>query len=245
MSIVPRFFVPLGTVPHAERLAFLTQDVRAAGTVFGFYGASAAIGARPGEMALMVVRRYRAEDLHRQVVLVFQQDRTFAGALSKLYAARGKPLGFEGQHRWCAIPEPGFLADETYALLAQRYPTLLLIEEQADRYGGQGARIVVLGSDGFKQRPPLKLAPLPKPVPVKPLIVVSPPKPKAAPQPVAKVVPLRPRISGVGDNSRPPLPPLPLSRRRRLRSVVALNEKVERQVVDEFRRLLTVLSHYG
>jgi hypothetical protein len=239
MSIVPRFFAPLGTVPHAERLAFLTQDVRAAGTVFGFYGASAAIGARPGEMALMVVRRYRPEDLHRQVVLVFQQDRTFAGAISKLYAARGKPLGFEGQHRWCAIPEPGFLADETYALLAQRFPTLLLIEEQAEK-----ARIVVFGSDGFKQRPPLKLAPLPKPVPVKPLIVVPPPKPKA-PQPIAKVVPLRPRISGIGDSSRPPLPPLPLSRRRRLRSVVALNEKVERQVVDEFRRLLTVLSHYG
>lgn len=243
MSIAPRFFAPLGTVPHAERLAFLTQDVRAAGTVFGFYGAAAAIGARPADVALMVVRRYRPEDLHRQVVLVFQQDRAFAGALGKLYAARGKPLGFEGQNRWCAIPEPGFLADESYALLAQRFATLLLIEEDKP---GAAARIVVFGSDGFKQRPPLKLAPLPRPEPPKPQIAVPPPKPKAPAAGLAKVVPLRPRpqpqtmLPG-----RAALPPLPLNRRRRLRSVVALNEKVEREVVDEFRRLLTILSHYG
>ncbi len=238
MSFAPRFFAALGTVPHAERLAFLTQDVRAAGTVFGFYGAAAAIGARPTEMALIVVRRYRPEDLHRQVVLVFQQDRKFAEALSKLYAARGKPLGFEGQYRWCAIPEPTFMAPETFALLAQRFPTLLMIEEQEDK-----ARIVVYGSEGFKQRPPLKLAPLPKPVPPKPQIAVPPPKPKAPPA-AAKVVPLRPFAAPPGAN-RAPLPPLPLSRRRRLRSVVALNEKVERQVVNEFRRLLTVLAYYG
>ncbi len=246
MSIAPRFFAPLGTVPHAERLAFLNQDVRAAGTVFGFYGAAAAIGARPGDLALLVVRRHRPEDLHRQMVLVFQQDRKFADALGKLYAARGKPLGFEGQYRWCAIPEPAFLADETYALMAARFATLLLVEEQP---GGQ-SRILVLGSDGFRQRPPLKLAPLPQPAAPapKPKIAVPPPKPKAPAIAAAKVVPLRPRPTvpvAAPPAGRAPLPPLPLNRRRRLRSAVALNETVEREVVDEFRRLLTILSHYG
>lgn len=235
MSIAPRFFNAIGTVPHAERLAFLTQDVRAAGTVLGFYGAAAAIGAKPAEVALMVVRRYRADDKHRQIVLVFQQDPAFASALSKLYAARGKPLGFEAQNRWCAIPEPGFLAEETYAMLAARFPTLLLIEEAPD-----GARISVHASTGFKQHPRLKLSPLPKPAP----------KPEIRPsvKPSAKVVPLRPKPASAPQ----PTPraaqkagPLPLASKRRLRSVVALNERVERQVVDEFRRLLQVVSLYG
>ena len=245
MSIAPRFFNAIGTVPHAERLAFLTQDVRAAGTVLGFYGAAAAIGAKPAEVALMVVRRYRADDKHRQIVLVFQQDPAFASALAKLYAARGKPLGFEAQNRWCAIPEPGFLAEETYAMLAARFPTLLLIEEAPD-----GARISVHASTGFKQHPRLKLSPLPKPPVQKPAMQNPAPKPEIRPsvKPSAKVVPLRPKPASAPQ----PVPragqkaaPLPLASKRRLRSVVALNERVERQVVDEFRRLLQVVSLYG
>ncbi len=239
MSIAVRFFNAIGTVPHAERLAFLTQDVRAAGTVLGFYGAAAAIGAKPAEVALMVVRRYRPDDKHRQIVLVFQQDPAFASALSKLYAARGKPLGFEAQNRWCAIPEPGFLAEETYAMLAARFPTLLLIEESPE-----GPRIAVHASTGFKQHPRLKLSPLPKVAAIK----AEPPKPeiKPAPKSSAKVVPLRPKPASAPQPApRAKAQPLPLARKRRLRSAVALNERVERQVVDEFRRLLQVVSLYG
>lgn len=244
MSIAPRFFTAIGTVPHAERLAFLTQDVRAAGTVLGFYGAAAAIGAKPAEVALMVVRRYRPDDKHRQIVLVFQQDPAFATALAKLYAARGKPLGFEAQNRWCAIPEPGFLAEETYAVLAARFPTLLLIEESPE-----GPRIAVHASTGFKQHPRLKLSPLP-PIP-KPAAAPQPEASKPAAKPTAKVLPLRPKLAAA--SKKPALPKatpqkaaaLPLASKRRLRSAVALNERVERQVVDEFRRLLQVVSLYG
>src|SRR3546814_3885008 len=77
----------------------------------------------------MEVRRQSPADLHRQVVLVFQKDPSFADGLARLYRARRRPIGFEGEQRWCAIPEPSFLADETFALLAARFPTLLLIEE--------------------------------------------------------------------------------------------------------------------
>jgi len=239
MSIAPRFFTAIGTVPHAERLAFLTQDVRAAGTVLGFYGAAAAIGAKPAEVALMVVRRYRPDDKHRQIVLVFQQDPAFATALAKLYAARGKPLGFEAQNRWCAIPEPGFLAEETYAMLAARFPTLLLIEESPD-----GPRISVHASTGFKQHPRLKLSPLPKPPAQKPAPPPEAPKPTA--RPTAKVLPLRPRpVAAPKKSASQKAAALPLASKRRLRSAVALNERVERQVVDEFRRLLQVVSLYG
>lgn len=233
MTLEPRFFAAIGTLRHAERLSFLTQDVRAAGTVLGFFGAAAALGAKPAELVLLVCRRYSPADLHRQVVLVFQQDRTFAEALAKLYRAHGRPLGFEAQHRWCAIPEPAFLRDETFALLAARYPTLLLIEEDEE---GK-LQVEVHASSGFKTRPQLKLAPLPprkpKPevasaakvmqMPVRPATASAQPIIAAAAQAAAQIVPLRPR---------------------KLRSAVALNETVERRVVDEFRRLLrTVAQH--
>lgn len=236
--IIPRFFTAIGTVPHAERLAFLTQDVRAAGTVFGFYGAAAAIGARPSEIVLLVARRQRAEMAGRQIVLVFQQDEGFSTALAKLYRARGRPIGFEAQRRWCAIPEEAFLADETFAMLAARFPTLMLVEEAAK--AGESAAISVLASGGFRRRPALKLAPLP---PRK-----TAPKPPAPEREAANVVPLpvRPKPAAAAAPSRPvPLPqPLP-PRRRRLRSAVALNEQVERRVVNEFRRLLEVVAYYG
>src|SRR5690606_4369482 len=104
MKLEPRFFRPLGTLRHAERLNFLSKDVRAAGTVMGFFGAAAALGARPEELVLLVCRRHSPADLHRQVVLVFQPNRGLTEALTRLYRAHGRPLGFEGQQRWCAIP---------------------------------------------------------------------------------------------------------------------------------------------
>lgn len=238
--IIPRFFTAIGTVPHAERLAFLTQDVRAAGTVFGFYGAAAAIGARPSEIVLLVSRRQRREAAGRQVVLVFQQDESFSTALAKLYRARGRPIGFEAQRRWCAIPEEAFLADETFAMLAARFPTLMLVEEGARE--GESAAISVLASGGFRRRPALKLMPLP---PRKPA-----PQPAAPARAAAKVVPLpvRPKPAAAAPPPRPVLPAMPQAlppRRRRLRSAVALNEQVERRVVNEFRRLLEVVAYYG
>ncbi|MFN4311891.1 MAG: hypothetical protein ACK4FK_15005 [Ferrovibrio sp.] len=235
MNLQPRFFNPIGTLPHADRLGFLTQDVRAAGTVLGFFSAAAALGARPDELALLVCRRHSPQDVHRQIVLVFHKDGAFTDAMQRLYRAHGRPLGFEAQKRWCATPEPSFLADETYALLAARFPNLLLIEELPD---GK-RRIAVYASAGFRDHPKLKLAPLsqamggavtrpaakvtplpprPRPLPEKPL-----PRP-AAMAAAAQVVPLRPR---------------------KLRSAVALNEKVERKVVDEFRRLLRTVALYS
>jgi len=242
MALVPLFFSAIGTVPQAQRLAFLTQDVRAAGTVLGFYGAAAAIGAKPGELALMVVRRYQPTDRDRQIVIVYQQDAGFSGQVRRLYAARGKPLGFEAQNRWCTIPEPHLLRGETFALLAARFKTLLLIEETGD-----GPSLVVFASQGFQQRPGLKLAPLPKPPP-KPVLKPASGQPEAARQLQARPAAVR------ADRMRPAPPvgrtgliaaPVPLARKRRLRSVVALNAQVERKVVDEFRRLLQVVSYYG
>lgn len=234
MSLQPRFFSPIGTIRHADRLGFLSQDVRAAGTVLGFFGAAAALGAQADELALLVCRRHSPADLHRQVVLVFHKDAPFADSLARLYRAHGRPLGFEAQQRWCAIPEPSFLADETFALLAARYPTLLLIEE--DDAGL--SRITVFASAGFREHPKLKLAPL------------SQAAMPAAPAQPAKITPLpsRPRI---------PVPPRPQSPRpmmtapvvplrpRRLKSVVALNEHVERKVVSEFRRLIRTVAAYS
>lgn len=240
MRLGSRFFLPIGTMRHAGRLGFLSQDVRSAGTVLGFFAAAAALGARPEELALMVCRRHSPDDLHRQIVLVFQRDPGLADALAKLYRARGRPIGFEAEQRWCAIPEPAFLADETFALLAAKYPTLLLIEE-SDPPGGP-MRIEVLASGGFNSHPKLNIAPLqaaraaPKAAPRKPATVMpmparkpAPPRPAvaAAPRPAARnaqVVPLRPR---------------------RLKSTVALNERVERQVVNEFRRLLRTVALYS
>jgi hypothetical protein len=233
MTLNPRFFAPIGTLRHADRLGFLTQDVRAAGTVLGFFGAAAALGARPDELALLVCRRHSPADLHRQFVLVFHKDLNFADNLARLYRAHNRPLGFEAQRRWCAIPEPSFLADETFALLAARFPTLLLIEEDSDGRSD----VAVYASAGFKEHPKLKLAPLGPsrsgignagakvmPMPRRPSaapILRPSPRPVAAPAPV---VPLRPR---------------------KLKSVVALNENVERQVVDEFRRLLKTVAQYS
>ncbi|HEX6956806.1 MAG TPA: hypothetical protein VF194_02385 [Ferrovibrio sp.] len=234
MRLEPRFFSAIGTLRHAERLNFLTQDVRAAGTVLGFFGAAAALGAKPTELVLLVCRRYKPADLHRQIVIVFQQDRPFAESLAKLYRAHGRPLGFQGQQRWCAIPEPAFLRDETFALLAARFPTLLLIDEEDD---GR-LRIEVHASSGFKTRPVLKLAPLPQrdaPAAAAAQVMRMPPRPAVAAaslRPVAQpatsrpaqIVPLRPR---------------------KLKSGVALNETVERRVVDEFRRLLRTVAQYS
>ena len=229
MTLNPRFFSPIGTLRHADRLGFLTQDVRAAGTVLGFFGAAAALGAQPDELALLVCRRHGPNDLHRQIVLVFHKDANFADNLGRLYKAHNRPLGFEAQRRWCAIPEPSFLPDETFALLAARYPTLLLIEELPD---GR-SEIAVYASAGFREHPKLKLAPLGQPRPianagakVMPLLRRAPaPQPASRPATVAApVVPLRPR---------------------KLKSAVALNEAVERQVVNEFRRLIQAVSHYS
>ena len=234
MTLQPRFFSPIGTLRHADRLGFLTQDVRAAGTVLGFFGAAAALGAQADELALLVCRRHSPDDLHRQVVLVFHKDPAFADSLMKLYRAHGRPLGFEAQKRWCAIPEPAFLADETFALLAARFPSLLLIDEEAP---GK-TEVLVYASAGFREHPKLKVAPLgaaavvaPRPIakitplPRRPAMVAQPvPRPMPRPQVAAPVVPLRPR---------------------KLKSVVALNENVERQVVSEFRRLIQAVSGYS
>jgi len=240
----PRFFSEIGTVPHAERLNFLTQDVRAAGTVFGFYGAAAAIGAKPTEVALMVWRKHRPDDRHRQIVLVFQQDSAFARTMTRLYASRGKRIGFEGQQRWCAIAEPDFLGPETYALLAARFPTLLVVEEldPAQDEEGRRAHTAVFASAGFTQRPKLRLAPSPirKPAP-KPQ-QARPAAPRPQPRPAAKVVPIRPSVKPAAP---PPSPAPSLPSRRPLRSAVALNERVERQVVNEFRRLIEIAAYYG
>lgn len=229
MTLNPRFFNPIGTLRHAERLGFLTQDVRAAGTVLGFFGAAAALGARPDELALLVCRRHSPNDLHRQLVLVFHKDPNFADNLGRIYRAHNRPLGFEAQRRWCAIPEPSFLPDETFALLAARFPTLLLIEELPD---GR-SEIAVYASAGFKEHPKLKLAPL------------------GQPRPAAKVMPLPRRVPAPQPASRPAprpataaAPVVPL-RPRKLKSTVALNEAVERQVVNEFRRLIQAVSHYS
>lgn len=228
MRLEPRFFSPIGTLRHAERLNFLAKDIRAAGTVMGFFGAAAALGAKPEELVLLVCRRHSPADLHRQVVLVFQPNRGLAEALTRLYRAHGRPLGFEGQQRWCAIPEPGFLRDETFALLAAHFPTLLMIEEIAPG----DLNIAVHASSGFKTHPKLKLAPLgeaAKPVPAAKVTPLSPRPAAAAPQPIltprpAQVVPLRPR---------------------KLKSGVALSENVERRVVNEFRRLLQTVASYS
>lgn len=238
MKLEPRFFSPIGTLRHAERLNFLSKDIRAAGTVMGFFGAAAALGAKPEELVLLVCRRHSPADLHRQVVLVFQPNRGLAEALTRLYRAHGRPLGFEGQQRWCAIPEPGFLRDETFALLAAHFPTLLMIEETAPSSPEKMGilDIAVHASSGFKSHPKLKLAPLAeraKSVPAAAAVKVTPlpPRPAAAAAPLpiatprpAQVVPLRPR---------------------KLKSGVALNETVERRVVNEFRRLLQTVAAYS
>ena len=105
-------------------------------------------------------------------------------------------------------------------------------------------------STGFKQHPRLKLSPLPKPPVQKPTVQNPAPKPEIRPsvKPSAKVVPLRPKPASApqpAPRAAQKAAPLPLASKRRLRSVVALNERVERQVVDEFRRLLQVVSLYG
>ncbi|HLT76791.1 MAG TPA: hypothetical protein VKZ87_05335 [Ferrovibrio sp.] len=234
MKLEPRFFSPIGTLRHAERLNFLSKDVRAAGTVMGFFGAAAALGARPEELVLLVCRRHSPADLHRQVVLVFQPNRGLTEALTRLYRAHGRPLGFEGQQRWCAIPEPGFLRDETFALLAAHFPTLLMIEETA----AGDLDIAVHASSGFKSHPKLKLAPLGDGT-----------KPAVAAAPAAKVTPLPRSAAAPTPQPQPitapqaarPAQVVPL-RPRRLKSGVALNEHVERRVVNEFRRLLQMVA---
>lgn len=228
MTLIPRFFAPIGTLRHADRLGFLTQDVRAAGTVLGFFGAAAALGARPDELALLVCRRHSPADLHRQIVLVFHKDAVFADNLARLYRAHNRPLGFEAQRRWCAIPEPSFLADETFALLAARFPTLLLIDEDQD---GR-ADVAVYASAGFKEHPKLKLAPLNGRPAAK---VMALPRRAPSPQPILRPSP-RPEMTAA--------PVVPL-RPRKLKSTVALNENVERQVVNEFRRLLKTVALYS
>lgn len=233
MTLNPRFFSPIGTLRHADRLGFLTQDVRAAGTVLGFFGAAAALGARPDELALLVCRRHGPNDLHRQIVLVFHKDPSFADNLGRLYKAHNRPLGFEAQRRWCAIPEPSFLPDETFALLAARFPTLLLIEELPD---GR-SEIAVYASAGFKEHPKLKLAPLGQQRPTVSAGAKVMPLPRRAPAPQPAPRP-QPRAAAVA------APVVPL-RPRKLKSAVALNEAVERQVVNEFRRLIQAVSHYS
>jgi hypothetical protein len=232
----PRFFNAIGTLRHADRLGFLTQDARAAGTVLGFFGAAAALGARPDELVLMVCRRHSAADLHRQVVLVFQQNAGLADELSRLYRAHGRPLGFEAQKRWCAIPEPAFLADETFALLAARFPNLLLIEQDA---AGKSS-VAVYASAGFREHPQLKIAPLAGRVAAA----------ASAPRAPAKVTPLPRRVIPVPPRPMPqslgnPMAPVVPLRPRKLKSVVALNETVEKQVVSELRRLIRAVSHYS
>ncbi|WP_341896720.1 hypothetical protein [Ferrovibrio terrae] len=231
MTLNPRFFNPIGTLRHADRLGFLTQDVRAAGTVLGFFGAAAALGARPDELALLVCRRHSPNDLHRQIVLVFHKDPGFADNLGRLYRAHNRPLGFEAQRRWCAIPEPSFLPDETFALLAARFPTLLLIEEEHD---GR-AHVAVYASAGFKEHPKLKLAPLAARPAAK---VMALPRRAPAPQPILRP---QPRPAVMAATPRASIVPL---RPRKLKSTVALNEKVERQVVNEFRRLIKTVALY-
>lgn len=233
MTLNPRFFSPIGTLRHADRLGFLTQDVRAAGTVLGFFGAAAALGARPDELALLVCRRHGPNDLHRQIVLVFHKDPNFADNLGRIYKAHNRPLGFEAQRRWCAIPEPSFLADETFALLAARFPSLLLIEELPD---GR-SEIAVYASAGFKEHPKLKVAPLGQPRLSANTGAKVTPLPRRAPTPQSVPRP-QPRAATVA------APVVPL-RPRRLKSTVALNENVERQVVNEFRRLIQAVSHYS
>lgn len=235
MTLNPRFFTPIGTLRHADRLGFLTQDVRAAGTVLGFFGAAAALGARPDELALLVCRRHSPDDLHRQIVLVFHKDPAFSDSLMRLYRAHNRPLGFEAQQRWCAIPEPAFLADETFALLAARFPSLLLIDETAP---GK-TDVLVYASAGFKEHPKLKVAPLGAAAQI------------ASPKPMAKITPL-PRRPANADHPTPrPMPrpavaaPVVPLRPRKLKSVVALNETVERQVVSEFRRLIQAVANYS
>lgn len=230
MTLIPRFFSPIGTLRHADRLGFLSQDIRAAGTVLGFFGAAAALGARPDELALLVCRRHSPNDLHRQIVLVFHKDPGFTDNLSRLYKAHNRPLGFEAQRRWCAIPEPSFLSDETFALLAARFPTLLLIEELPD---GR-SEMAVYASAGFKEHPTLKLAPLGQTRPAAKVM----PLPRRAPVPQTA-----PRMQA---SSAPPIaaPVVPL-RPRKLKSTVALNDAVERQVVNEFRRLIQAVAHYS
>jgi hypothetical protein len=229
MTLNPRFFSPIGTLRHADRLGFLTQDVRAAGTVLGFFGAAAALGARPDELALLVCRRHGPNDLHRQIVLVFHKDPNFADNLGRIYKAHNRPLGFEAQRRWCAIPEPSFLPDETFALLAARFPTLLLIEELPDGRSD----IAVYASAGFKEHPKLKVAPLGQPRPA--AKVMSLPRRTPVPQPATRS---QPRVAAIA------APVVPL-RPRKLKSTVALNETVEREVVNEFRRLIQAVSHYS
>ena len=233
MTLNPRFFSPIGTLLHADRLGFLTQDVRAAGTVLGFFGAAAALGARPDELALLVCRRHGPNDLHRQIVLVFHKDPNFADNLGRIYKAHNRPLGFEAQRRWCAIPEPSFLADETFALLAARFPSLLLIEELPD---GR-SEIAVYASAGFKEHPKLKVAPLGQPRLSANTGAKVTPLPRREPTPQSVPRP-QPRAATVA------APVVPL-RPRRLKSTVALNENVERQVVNEFRRLIQAVSHYS
>lgn len=234
MTLQPRFFSPIGTLRHADRLGFLTQDARSAGTVLGFFGAAAALGAQADELALLVCRRHSPADLHRQIVLVFHKDPAFADSLMRLYRAHNRPLGFEAQQRWCAIPEPAFLADETFALLAARFPSLLLIDEAVP---GK-AEVLVYASAGFKEHPILKVAPLGA-------------MPTMAPRPAAKVTPL-PRRPATTEHPAPrPMPrpavaaPVVPLHPRKLKSVVALNETVERQVVSEFRRLLQAVASYS
>lgn len=231
MTLTPRFFAPIGTLRQPDRLNFLTRDVRSAGTVLGFFAAAAALGAEPGELALLVVRRHSPADLHRQVVLVFHKDPGFADGLARLYRAHSRPLGVEAQKRWCAVPEPSFLADETFALLAARFPNLLVIEED----DGGAKRVGVYASAGFKEHPKLKLAPLA----VAATANVTPLPPRSAPQSV--------RPSAMQDQgARMPRPaPVVSLRPRRLRSTVALNEVVERRVVDQFRRLLVTVAAYS
>jgi hypothetical protein len=233
MTLNPRFFNAIGTLRHADRLGFLTQDVRAAGTVLGFFGAAAALGARPDELALLVCRRHSPNDLHRQIVLVFHKDAVFADNLARLYRAHNRPLGFEAQRRWCAIPEPSFLPDETFALLASRYPTLLLIEEMPDGRSD----VAVFASSGFKEHPKLKLAPLgqPRPGEMSGAKITPLPRRAAQPQPILRPAPRAATAAA---------PVVPL-RPRRLKSTVALNEAVERQVVNEFRRLIQAVTHYS
>lgn len=234
MTLQPRFFSPIGTLRHADRLGFLTQDIRAAGTVLGFFGAAAALGAQADELALLVCRRHSPADLHRQIVLVFHKDPAFTDSLARLYRAHNRPLGFEAQQRWCAIPEPAFLADETFALLAARFPSLLLIDEEAP---GK-TDVLVYASAGFKEHPKLKVVPL------------GASTQAAAPKPVAKVTPLPRRPAAAHPAPRPmprakvAAPVVPL-RPRKLKSVVALNETVERQVVSEFRRLIQAVANYS
>jgi hypothetical protein len=88
----------------------------------------------------------------------------------------------------------------------------------------------------------LRLAPSPirKPAP-KPQ-QARPAAPRPQPRPAAKVVPIRPSVKPAAP---PPAPAPSLPSRRPLRSAVVLNERVERQVVNEFRRLIEIAAYYG